>query len=188
MKKIIFIILSIFISGCAINTYTTNELDNRLTLTIDDLDISPQFSAEAEVLNILGIDFARLFNKKTDTYGATTSSYGATTSSYSNKSIEYSIDAVGTTTSSSSNKSIESGFKYISFYEDIISRVLGPLGGSEASTYAFHNLLEAFPDYDFILYPKIEENTMGIPFLITKTKVKVTARLGKIKTSSNQQD
>ena len=37
-------------------------------------------------------------------------------------------------------------------------------------------------------YPRIEENTTGIPFFITTTKVKVTARLGKIKTSNNQQD
>ena len=175
MKKIIFIILSIFISGCAINTYTTNELDNRLSLTIDNLDISPQFSAEAEVLNILGIDFARLFNKKTDIPGVYSGYHTAT----------YGASAI---ISSYSNKSIESGFKFISSAEDIISRVIGPLGGSEASTYAFNNLLEAFPDYDFILYPKIEENTIGIPFLITKTKVKVTARLGKIKTSNNQQD
>ena len=174
MKKIIFIILSIFISGCAINTYTTNELDNRLSLTIDNLDISPQFSAEAEVINILGIDFERLFNKKTGTYGAiTTTSSNKTTYERTFNQNQFSSG---------------SGLRIITSAENIISRILGPLSGSEASTYALYNLLEAFPDYDFILYPRIEENTTGIPFFITKTKVKVTARLGKIKTIKNKQD
>ena len=173
MKKIIFIILSIFISGCAINTYTTNDSDNRLTLTIDDLDISPHFSAEVEVMKIFGIDFESLFNKKTGTYGATTTTSLSNNISSSNK----------TTFDLKFNEN--SGLKIISAVGDILSRVLGPSGGSEASTYALYNLLEAHPEYDFILYPRIEENTKGIPMLFSTTKIKVTARLGKIKTRNN---
>jgi len=37
------------------------------------------------------------------------------------------------------------------------------------------------PGYDVVLYPQFETKKFVIPFIYSKTKVKATARLGKIK-------
>ncbi|MCI5055786.1 MAG: hypothetical protein MRY83_06735 [Flavobacteriales bacterium] len=47
--------------------------------------------------------------------------------------------------------------------------------------YALYNLISGEQGYDFVLYPRFEENTKGIPFIFTTTKSKVTAKLGKLK-------
>jgi hypothetical protein len=47
--------------------------------------------------------------------------------------------------------------------------------------YALYNLISGEAGYDFVLYPRFEENTKGIPFIFTTTKSKVTAKLGKLK-------
>lgn len=162
------ILISVFlITGCAVNTYRTNEIDNRLELTLADLEISEPFVAEAEVVKFLGIDFARLFKKEKGGYGYTSiSSSSGTRYSYStHESNGYS----STSTNISSSVS------------NVITKVLGPIIGSEASVYALYNLLNEHPEYDFILYPRVEERTSGIPILYTSTNVKVTARLGKLR-------
>jgi len=168
MKKNLIVISILLITGCAVNTYSTNEIDNRLELTLADLEISEPFVAEAQVVRFLGIDFARLFKKEMGGYGSTsiTSSSGTY---YSYSSYESGDGYSSTSTNISSSIS------------NVITKVLGPIIGSEASIYALYNLLNEHPDYDFILYPRVEERKSGIPILFTTTNVKVTARLGKLK-------
>ena len=168
MKKILTLISILLITGCAVNKYSTSEIDNRLELTVNDLEISEPFVAEAQVIKFLGIDFARLFKKEVGEYGSisVTSSEGT---SYSYNSSESSYGSVNTSTTITSQVT------------NIISKVLGPIIGSEASIYALYTLLNEHPDYDFILYPRVEERRTGVPFLFTTTNVKVIARLGKLK-------
>lgn len=47
--------------------------------------------------------------------------------------------------------------------------------------YAVYDLLEKNPGYDFVMYPQFTTVSSGIEGIFVTTKVKVTARLGKIK-------
>lgn len=61
--------------------------------------------------------------------------------------------------------------------------VIGGFVSSKAQGYALYELMKANPGYDVVFYPQFEtivEKPIGIG-LIKTTKVKVTARLGKLK-------
>lgn len=47
--------------------------------------------------------------------------------------------------------------------------------------YAVYDLLEKNPGYDFVMYPQVYNKTTGVPGIFTKTDIKVSARLGKLK-------
>lgn len=108
----------------------------------NDMDVSDQKKAEASSTKILGIDFARLFNKETGNFNP---------EGYSGV-VKGQIPVVGV--------------------------IINP---TTVQNYALFNLLKSEPTYDFVLYPRFEQETKGIPFIFTTTKSKVTARLGKIK-------
>lgn len=50
-----------------------------------------------------------------------------------------------------------------------------------AGDYAIYDLLEKNPGYDFVMYPQYTSTTKGFPGIYTETKVKVVARLGRMK-------
>jgi hypothetical protein len=69
---------------------------------------------------------------------------------------------------------------------DLVSvPVIGSYIASPAKNYALYNLLQANPGYDVVFYPQFEivqeKPIIGIGFFKTVTTVKVTARLGKLK-------
>ena len=47
--------------------------------------------------------------------------------------------------------------------------------------YAIYDLMEKHPGYDFVMYPQFESIAEGVPNIYVKTRVKVIARLGKMK-------
>jgi hypothetical protein len=49
------------------------------------------------------------------------------------------------------------------------------------SMYAVYDLMEKHPGYDFVMYPQFESITEGVPGIFEKTRIKVVARLGKMK-------
>lgn len=58
--------------------------------------------------------------------------------------------------------------------------IIGGLIGNKVNGYALYNVMLDNPGYDIVLYPQYETSKTNL--IITKiTKVKVTARLGKIK-------
>ncbi len=67
LKKLIgaAVVCSIFLSSCTLMTKSMREPNNRVNFAKDDFTYSAQLSAEASSTKILGIDFARLFMKKT---------------------------------------------------------------------------------------------------------------------------
>lgn len=63
--------------------------------------------------------------------------------------------------------------------------VLGPVTLLDKTvSYSLYNLMEANPGYDVIFYPQITKQVkkpiLGLGFLLKVTKVKTTARLGKL--------
>ncbi len=65
------------------------------------------------------------------------------------------------------------------FVESNASIVGVALSGNEM--YAIYDLLEKNPGYDFVFYPQTTTKTVGVTGIFTKTDVKVTARLAKLK-------
>ena len=63
--------------------------------------------------------------------------------------------------------------------------VIGNVLYDKTSNYALYNLMYTNPGYDVIFYPqyetKISKPVLGIGFIVKITKVKTTARLGKLK-------
>lgn len=105
----------------------------------NDMDVSAQKTATASQTKILGIDWARLFNKQSGNFNM---------NGYAGESIPF------------------------------IGSMISP---TKVQNYALYNLLASEPGYDFVLYPRFEQKSSGIPILFMKTETKVTAKLGKIK-------
>jgi hypothetical protein len=63
--------------------------------------------------------------------------------------------------------------------------VIGNVLYDKTSNYALYNLMFTNPGYDVIFYPqyetKISKPALGLGFIVKITKVKTTARLGKLK-------
>ena len=74
MKNILYLFtILIFVSSCTSIHKTTKQPFSSIELEYSDFDLSEQQSAEATSVTILGIDFARLFLKKTGSYSRATS-------------------------------------------------------------------------------------------------------------------
>jgi hypothetical protein len=58
--------------------------------------------------------------------------------------------------------------------------VIGNVLSNKAQAYALHDMMEKNPGYDVVLYPQFETTRVWFPFFFSKTKVKSTARLGKL--------
>lgn len=63
---------------------------------------------------------------------------------------------------------------------DVTASLMGGLVATDAS-YAIYDLLQKNPGYDFVMYPQVEKQSKGFLHIVETTKVKVTARLGKLK-------
>jgi len=59
--------------------------------------------------------------------------------------------------------------------------IIGGLIANKVNMYALYNVMKDNPGYDVVFYPQFETHTSGIPIIWMTTKVKVTARLAKIK-------
>ncbi len=71
-----------------------------------------------------------------------------------------------------------SGYAGVDGAIPIVGSFINP---TTVQNYALYNLLSQEPSWDFVVYPRFEQTSSGIPFFFMKTTAKVTARLGKIK-------
>ena len=150
MKKVMtifgaIILASVLFSSCTTVNKMMREPNVRVELTKNDFTLSEQFTAEARSTIIVGIDWSRLFMKKTGTI----------------------------------NK--DGGAARISLAS---LPVIGNVLSDKTSNYALYELMNNNPGYDVIFYPQYEVQVskpiLGIGFLMKKTTVKTTARLGKL--------
>lgn len=149
MKKVIFktmmvAVVAIVFSSCTAYNHSMREPNTRVNLTKSDFTLSEQVTAEATCTKVFGIDFARLFTKKTG---------------------NVQVGAAGISLAS--------------------IPVVGSLVSDKTTGYALYELMNSKPGYDVVFYPQYETKVFkpffGIGFIFKKTKVKATARLGKLK-------
>ena len=63
----------------------------------------------------------------------------------------------------------------------VIGPILDKFLSDKSVSYAMFDMMDKNQGYDVVLYPKVDMEKSGIPIIYTTTKVKVTARLAKIK-------
>ena len=136
LKSTLFLaVILILLGSCSTSSHSMKTPNNYVQFSKTDFEFSPQVSGEATEVKILGIDWARIFNKR----------YGE-------------IGGVG--------------------YVDI--PVIGSVLGDRVNTYALYHIIKDNPGYDVVFYPQFETQVDKKLFMKT-TKVKITARLGKLK-------
>lgn len=67
LKMVMFVALIAAFSSCTTLNHSMREPNTRVNLNKSDFSLSDQVSAEAKTVKVLGIDWARLFTKKTGT-------------------------------------------------------------------------------------------------------------------------
>ncbi len=87
--------------------------------------------------------------------------------------------------SKKSGEAISDNFAISAASIPVIGNYVGMLDqAGQVKSYALYDMMEKNPGYDVVFYPQFEvttESPIGLPFLISTTKVKATARLAKIK-------
>ena len=63
----------------------------------------------------------------------------------------------------------------------LVGPLLDKFLSDKSVAYAMFDLLNKNQGYDVVIYPQVEIRKSGIPVIFTTTKVKVTARLAKLK-------
>ncbi len=142
---VMFVAVIAAFSSCTTLNHSMREPNTRVNLNKSDFSLSEQVTAEATSVKILGIDFARLFTKKTGVVEG-----GAAAASISLASIP----------------------------------VIGNFVADKTANYSLYELMNGNPGYDVVFYPQYETKVfkpvLGIGFITKITKVKTTARLGKL--------
>jgi len=146
-------------SGCSISSHSMKYPNYHIEFYKADFEYSGQVTAEATAVRILGIDWQRLFNWETGEL------------SY-DRAVD---DAPGIALSGDVVSD-----QVIGAFSTVVP-VLGNLGKGKVSSYALYNLMRDHPGYDVVIYPQYETTRFVFPVFYSKTTVKVTARLGKIK-------
>ena len=143
IKMVMFVAVSAALSSCTTLNHSMRGPNTLVNLNKSDFSLSGQVTAEATSVKILGIDFARLFTKKTGV--------------------------------------VEGGAAAISLAS---IPVIGNFVSDKTANYSLYELMNENPGYDVVFYPQYETKVfkpvLGIGFITKITKVKTTARLGKL--------
>ena len=163
MKKTHFLFLlaglTAFLSGCSVSNHSMKSPNYHIEFYKADFEYSPQVEAEAMSVRVLGIDWARLFKWQS---GSIESDRFKLLSDNSNINVNVVTDnIIGTL--------------------NTIIPVLGDYGKGKVSSYALYYLMQQNPGYDVVIYPQYETHRFIVPFFYSKRRVKVRARLGRIK-------
>jgi hypothetical protein len=133
-----------------------------LLLNRTDFELSDQVHAQATTTRVLGIDWNRLFRWESAAIGTDLS------------------QGIGLPTGGVSAGGTADG---VNIAYNVIANlpVIGSIIKGNTASYALSNLMRDTPGYDVILYPQYYRTIRGFAPIYTKTEVKVTARLGKLK-------
>ena len=162
MKKIIYFsifLISGLFTSCSTSNLAMRQPNNHIEFYKDDFEYSPQVTGEATSVKVFMIDWARLFNGNTgDVSGESTSE----------QSLNISVGAQLLAD------------PVVSVLSAVIP-VLGEVSKGRVSNYALYDMMKKNPGYDVVIYPQYETKRFMIPLINSKTTVKATARLGRIK-------
>ncbi|MDX9770179.1 MAG: hypothetical protein RBT19_07440 [Tenuifilaceae bacterium] len=162
MKKYtLFFVMSILVFGsCSVTDRAMQTPNYHIEFYKSDFEYSPQVTAEATMVRVLGIDWSRLFN------------WNSATISNSNEFSSPNLDvSVGTTV-------------LVDPIVGVVSAIIPVLGDQVKGgvrSYALYNLMAENPGYDVVVYPQYEVKKYIVPIFYSKRTAKVTARLAKIK-------
>ena len=162
MKKLFFavvLVMSGFLTSCSISNMAMKQPNNHIEFYKGDFIYSPQVTGEATSVKILMIDWARLFNWKAGDVNGQNQAGQSVNLSVVSQAVANPIAGVITA----------------------VIPVLGDYGKGQVSNYALYDLMQKNPGYDVVIYPQYETRKFVIPFIYSKTTVKATARLAKIK-------
>lgn len=162
LSSLVLLCLSVVFTSCPISSRSMKSSPDYLLLNRTDFELSDQVKAEATTTRVLGVDWARLFRWESAAVGADLSqSSGLPTG----------------TVSASGNGNITSiGYNIFANLP-----IIGSIIKGNTAAYALSNLMRDTPGYDVILYPQYYRTIKGFPPFYSKTKVKITARLGRLK-------
>ena len=148
-------------SGCKVSTHSMKSPKYHVEFYKQDFEYSSQVTAEATSTRVLGIDWSRVFN-------------------WNNGKVDSDMNSEAPAPSSQFTF-IGDGFAGSILINNFMAPVIGNVVSSRTASYALYKLMKNNPGYDVIVYPQYEQVKNGFPFIYTRTKVKVTARLAKIK-------
>jgi hypothetical protein len=150
------------LSACSVGSRTMKTSPDYLLLNRTDFELSGQVQAEATTTRVLGIDWNRLFRWESAAIGADLS------------------QPIGQPAAGFSAAGNDNG---VNIAYNVIANlpVIGSIIKGNTASYALSNLMRDTPGYDVILYPQYYRTIKGFPPFYSKTEVKVTARLGKLK-------
>ncbi|HQH40461.1 MAG TPA: hypothetical protein PLC81_07880 [Bacteroidales bacterium] len=128
-------VIALLFAQCTVSSHSMKSPNNYIEFNKGDFEYSDQVSGEATEVKILGIDWARLFDKKMGEVSDVT------------------------------------GFEI---------PIIGSFLAKKVNMYAIYNMIKDNPGYDIVLYPQFETEVNN-QIIMKTTRVKVTARLGKLK-------
>mgnify|MGYP001310948793 CR=1 FL=1 len=156
----LFVVFSF--SSCSISNRSMRTSPDYLILNRTDFELSDQVVAEASTTRVLGLDWQRLFRWQSGNINLDVSQGGA-------------LPGVGLNT-------FGNGEQINLAYNVVASLpVIGTIIKGNTASYALAELMQQHPGYDVILYPQYYRTIKGFPPFYSKTEVRVTARLGKLK-------
>ncbi|MDI9358659.1 MAG: hypothetical protein QM528_06910, partial [Phycisphaerales bacterium] len=153
-------VLTTLLTSCASYNRTMRGANTSVGFSRGDFVISRQVSAIASSRTVLGIDFKRSFGSDATREGKLTGADQETGGPLFNVGVLFPF--IGT----------------------FIVPIIGNLVHDRTASYALYELLKENPGYDVVIYPQFETKIVrpyGLGFLSKITTVRVTARLGRLK-------
>lgn len=145
--------------SCSVSNHSMKYPNYHIEFYKADFEYSPQVTAEAKSVRVLGIDWKRLFNWET---GSLHSDRFDSPSQNIVINGAYQVDQIVGAVSA-------------------VVPVLGDYQKGKVSSYALFRLMQENPGYDVVIYPQYESRKFIVPLFYSKRTVTVTARLGRIK-------
>jgi len=160
MRKLhtLLILAIAVLSSCSVANKSMQSPNHHIEFYKGDFQYSPQVTAEATVVRILGIDWSRLFDWSTGHI-------------QDNQSAKDGV-SIG----------VNSVFPISSIVGGVstVIPVFGERVKGKVQSYALYNLMVENPGYDIVIYPQYETKRFIIPIFYSKRTARVTARLAKI--------
>ena len=156
------VFVGLVLTGCSVSNRSMRTSPDLLLLNRTDFELSDQVVGNATTVRVLGVDWQRLFRWESGSVNVDLAQGSA-------------LPGIGLSGAGSTDN--------INLVYNVASSlpVIGTIIKGNTASYALADLMQEHPGYDVILYPQYYRTIKGFPPFYSKTEVKVTARLGKLK-------